>query len=484
MPPAVSTSLRSLGLMRTISLFMAGQLLVATALAPAAEPDWPVFLGPSGVGISTETGLLKRWPEGGLPLVWDREIGTGYSAPSIKGDRLVVHHRVGDQEVVECLNANTGASLWKQTSFSDFSDPYGYNNGPRCSPLLTEEYCYTFGAQGRLLCLRLSDGKQVWQRETQRDFQVPQAFFGVGSSPILEGDRLIVLVGGQPDAGVVAFSAREGRTLWQSVGKQTWDGEATGWPSPEKYTWTGEEMVVSYASPIAATIHGKRHVLCLMRHGLVSVDPETGAENFHYWFRSREHESVNAARPIVLGDYILITAAYRTGAALLKVAPDGRGVTEVWRDGRNLSAHWTTPVPVGDVVYGFDGRHENEATLRCLEISTGKVRWETTGWESPTDHLRAVSRSTVLNTNTNQVEAWPYYGRGSAILAEGNLIVLGERGTLALVQADPEKFVEISRFNPPKLTYPSWAAPVLARGKLYLRGENALICYNLKQPAN
>src|SRR5690606_32306526 len=109
-----------------------------------------------------------------------------------------------------------------------------------------------------------------------------------------------VLVGGQPNSGVVAFDADTGETLWESVGRQTWDGADTGVASDPKYEWTGEEMVVSYSSPIAATIHGKRHVLCLMRQGLVSVDPETGAENFHYWFMSRAYESVNAARPVVV----------------------------------------------------------------------------------------------------------------------------------------------------------------------------------------
>lgn len=468
-------------------LVSAGQV---QAQAPAKQPqDWPEFLGPAGNGVSKETGLLESWPKEGPPLVWSYPVGTGYSAPSVLNGRLVVHHRQEDREIVECLDVSNveqsppgqpPRSLWKKSYFSDFSDPYGYNNGPRCSPLLTKDYCYTFGAEGKLLCLRMEDGAVVWERDTHQDFTVPQAFFGVGSTPILEGDRLIVLVGGQPNSGVVAFSIKDGKTLWESVGRNTWDGVATGWPSPEKISWTADEMVVSYASPIAATIHGERHVLCLMRHGLVSVDPATGKERFRYFFRSREHESVNAARPLVFGNRILITAAYRTGAALLEVAEDGNSVQEIWRDGRNLSAHWTTPVPDGKVVYGFDGRHENEANLRCLEIDTGKVLWETTGWEQSTDHLRAVSRSTVMNSETNQVEPWPYYGRGSAILADGKLIVLGERGTLALGKATRTGYQEISRFKPVNIEYPSWAAPVLARGHLYLRSEKAVVCYNIR----
>ncbi len=446
--------------------------------------DWPVFLGDRNYSLSKETGLLKSWPKQGPRLVWDREIGTGYSAPSVRGNRLVIHHRIDDVEIVECLDAGSARVLWKYESPSSFSDPYGYNNGPRCTPLLTKDRCYTFGAQGRLLCLELETGEKIWERETQKEFNIPRAFFGVGATPILEGNRLIVLVGGQPNSGVVAFDAKTGKTLWESVGKKTWEGVETGWPEPKKYKWSGEEMLVSYSSPVAATIHGKRHILCLVRQGLVSIDPETGEENFKYWFRSRLHDSVNAARPVVIGDTILISAAYRTGAALLKVSPDGKNVQELWRDKRNLMTHWSTATPLAGYVYGFSGRHENEAALKCVKVETGEVVWQSPGWEGSIDHLTPVSKSTVKNSKTGNVEAWPYYGRGSSIYAEGNLIVLGERGTLALVKASPDSFQEISRFKPVRMEYPCWAAPVLSRGKLFLRCDNALVCYDIKAPSS
>src|SRR5690606_12615556 len=149
-----------------------------------------------------------------------------------------------------------------------------------------------------------------------------------------------------------------GTTLWEAVGRQTWDGCPTGWPSPETYEWSGEEMVVSYSSPIAATIHRERHLLCLMRQGLVSLDPATGKERFHHWFMSRTHDSVNAARPVVVDDTILLSAAYRVGSALLRVKPDGTSYEVVWEDRRNLHSHWTTPIYVDGHYYGFHGRHE------------------------------------------------------------------------------------------------------------------------------
>jgi len=457
---------------------------VEVRAAPAGEArtgeDWPIFLGPRGTGESGETGLLEEWPEEGPPILWSKNIGVGYSAPSVRGNRLVFHHRQGREEIVECVRADTGDPLWKHALPTEYRDPYGYNDGPRCTPLLTETRCYTFGAEGKLLCVDLESGNQIWLRDTLKDFQVPQAFFGVGCTPILEGNLIIALVGGQPNSGVVAFDAETGKTVWESVGRDTWEGAETGWSSPAKYRWTGDEMVASYSSPVAATIHGHRHVLCLMRQGLVSVDPKDGHVNFKYWFMSRDYESVNAARPVVIGDRIFLTAAYNVGSALLEVNQDGRGIREVWRNPRNLLAHWSTPIAIGEHIYGFSGRHENEGELRCLDIATGKVAWQSNGFSGSLDDLEQ-DRFTgaIRDRKTGKTIPFPFYGRGSKILADGKFIILGERGTLALARVSSEKLEEISRASYPQISYPAWAAPVLSRKRLYLRDEHSLVCLDL-----
>ncbi|SFJ06723.1 PQQ-like domain-containing protein [Planctomicrobium piriforme] len=443
-----------------------------------AGTDWPCFLGPQHDGTSTETGLLESWPKEGPPLLWQKKVGTGYSAPSVLGRRLVLHHRLGNEEIVECMDAVSGETLWKHADVSRFQDPYGYNNGPRCTPLLSSPYCFTLGAGGKLLCLALETGKLVWQLDLQREFKIPEAFFGVGATPILEGNNLIVAVGGQPNSALVAFEAATGKILWQNGGKSTWNGAATGWDSEPKYEWTGDEMVVSYSSPQAATFHGRRHILCLLRQGLLSVDPETGAENFHYWFRSRTHESVNAAQPVVVGDTILLGAAYRVGSACLQVAPSGKEVKELWRDPRALSTHWSTSLFFDGCYFGFSGRHENEGVLQCVDAATGKVKWQSTGWEREAD-LQTSPSGEVIDAQTGEKIPWPMYGRGSAILADGKFIVLAERGTLALLSARTDKWEEISRYAAPGMKYPSWTAPVLSRGLLYLRCEDALTCLKI-----
>jgi outer membrane protein assembly factor BamB len=173
----------------------------------AMAGDWPQLLGPTANGVSTETGLLDRWPTNGPPLIWAKQIGAGYGAPSVLGNVLVLHHRLGAEEVVAAFAADSGLPLWRYGYPSGFTDPFGYNNGPRASPLLITNRCYTFGAEGKLLCLDLETGRPVWQRDTAKEWNVPEAFFGVGSSPILEGDRLLVMIGGQTNSGMVAFAA-------------------------------------------------------------------------------------------------------------------------------------------------------------------------------------------------------------------------------------------------------------------------------------
>ena len=461
------------------------RLLVLAALLwstwiPAA--DWPRFLGPTVNAVSPETGLLTTIPTNGPAKVWVREIGTGYAAPSVQGRRLVLFHRLKNREIVECLEASTGKTLWLHEDPTSYQDPYGYNNGPRCTPLLTADRCYTFGAEGRLLCLKLEDGSVVWQRETSRDFEVPQAFFGVGSTPILEGDKLIAMLGGQPNSGVVAFDATTGKTLWESVGKNCWDGvTAIGWRGELPYRWTGVEKSTSYSSPIAATINGKRHVFCLMRQGLASVDPADGKVNFVRWFQSQVNDSVNAMTPVIFEDQVLLSATYyRVGSVLLRVKPDGLGYDEVWRHPKSpaerdpvtqgfvqptLEMHWAQPILIDGLLYGFSGRNEPDASFRCVEFKTGALRWERNErWGHPSFGEKAQPN---------------VFGRGSLILADGRLIALGEGGLLGMFKPDGGVCVELGRWQVPELHYPCWAGPVLSERRLYARSEDHLVCLDL-----
>lgn len=458
--------------------------VIALALAlPCPAEDWPRFLGPRGDNTSLETGLLEKFPTNGVPIVWEKKIGTGYSAPSVRDGQLVLHHRVGGEEIVESFDAATGKPGWRYGYPSSYTDPFGYNNGPRCTPLLTSNRCYTFGAEGKLFCLDRLTGKLVWQRDTEKEWNVPPAFFGVGSTPLIEGDKLIVMVGGQPNSGVVALDANTGKTIWENVGKTNWaDAITIGWRAEIPYRWTGEEKQASYASPVAATIHGQRHLFCFMRQGLVSLNPTNGAINFTRWFQSIANDSVNAMQPAVQDDLVLISAAYyRVGAVLLRVKPDGKSFEEVWRipqhpmDARDrdaegrwkqpvLEIHWNTPVLHDGYLYAFSGRNEPDATFRCVEFKTGKLMWSRDERWAPHSSPQP-----------------PVFGRGSAILADGKLIALGEGGLLGLFKVNPKQCEEISRWQVPSLHFPCWAAPVLSNKRLYLRSEDHLVCLSFSR---
>lgn len=448
--------------------FLACLLLLGVPwIRPASAADWPRFLGPRLDATSSETRLLERVPEGGPPVVWDREIGTGYSAPSVVGDRLYLFHRVGAEELLEAWEIATAKPLWKQSQPTRYRDPYGYNDGPRCVPLVAGERVYTFGAEGLLTCVETGTGRRVWQRDTAKEFQVPEAFFGVGSTPLLEGGRLLVMVGGQPDSTVVALDPADGKTLWQSVGSKNWTGQPMlGWPGDRTVVWRDSEKTASYASLVPATVGGRRVVHAFTRQGLVVLDPTNGTPLFSRWFRARVDESVNAMTPVVQGDDVLISSAYyKSGSVLLRGQPGATNFTEVWK-GLGLEMHWSQPIRVGGHFYGFSGRNEPDAILRCVDGATGSVAWERNErWPPHSSPQPAV------------------FGRGSFLLADGRLYALGEGGLFGIFRPNPERCEELGRWQVPSLQYPCWAGPVLSDGRLFLRSERRLVCLDIRRGA-
>lgn len=441
-------------------------LALATALvAPTSRADdWPCLLGPNHDATSAEKGLVDAIPlPSGLPVLWKRPIGTGYSAPSVRGDLVVLFHRKGNEEITQAFDPRNGNQRWQATQDTRYQDPFGYNNGPRCTPLLTSNRVYTFGAEGKLACLDAADGKLVWQRDTARDFEIPEAFFGVGSTPILEGGKLIVAVGGQPNSGVVALDPETGKTLWESVGEKNWQGQPMlGWPGELKVDWRRYEKCASYSTPIAATVNGERLLFAVTRQGLVALDPKDGAVRFSRWFRARVDDSVNAMTPVVLDNDVMISSAYyKSGSVRLHVGPGNKSFTESWR-GLGLEMHWSQPVRVDGHLYGFSGRNEPDAVLRCVEWKTGELKWE-------------------------RPERWPrhggaqpdVYGRGSFLVADGKLFALGEGGIIGIFKPNAEKCEELARWQMPDLHYPCWAGPVLSERRLYIRSEDFLVCLDL-----
>jgi outer membrane protein assembly factor BamB len=416
--------------------------------------DWPGFLGPTGNSVSPEKGILSPWPKQGLRIVWQQAVGKGYGMPAIHKGRLFQFDRHGDKARLSCLKSETGELLWKFEYPTDYQDSFGYDSGPRCCPVVDDDRVYLHGVEGMLYCVRVEDGKPVWKVDTRADFGVVQNFFGVGSTPVVEGDLLIVQVGGSPKgsgdfpsldqkgngSGVVAFDKLTGKV---------------------KYRITDE--LASYSSPTLATIDGRRWGFVFARGGLIGFEPRTGKVDFHFPWRAPVLESVNASNPVVVEDKVFISEAYGGGGALLRVKPGKHEV--VWSDadkGRNksLMCHWNTPVYHNGYLYGCSARYANTAELRCVEWATGKVMWSKKG-----------------------------LGLCSLLLVDDHFVCLTEEGPLLLLKVNPNKYEEVSALElldpskpgkqVPLLEYPCWAAPILSHGLLYLRGKDRLVCVEL-----
>ncbi len=399
---------------------------VAQAEEAVIREDWPVFLGPTRNNLSRETGLLKEWPEEGPPLVWEREVGDGYGPPVVADKRLVVFHRVGDEEVVACIDAETGATEhWRYGYPTQYVDRYGYNGGPRSGPCIAEGHVFAFGAEGVLTCLRLDTGAMVWQRTVNKDYNVPEGFFGAGVAPVVDGGKVFINVGGPDGAGVVAFDAKTGETLWKA-GKDA----------------------ASYSTPIVGTIRGERLVIFHTADGLLVVEADSGDIRYSYPFRSKTYESAIAATPVLIDDKVFLSGTYNIGAVLLQLAPDGLKV--IWRDELAMQNHWATSVYHDGYLYGMDGRHERGSNFRCIDFMTGEIQWT----------------------------ADEGLGRASFFMAEGNLVALGERGRLALIEVNPKAYVEKARVRVSSRRI--WTPPIMAQGLLYIRNERQVRCFDLR----
>ena len=286
--------------------------------------DWPCFLGPAADSKSRETGILTDWSKNPPRLIWHRPMGAGYAMPAISRGRLFAFDQTGRTVRLTCLESETGNELWHFDYDSDYQDLYGYDNGPRCYPIVDDDRVYIYGAEGLLQCLDVRNGSIRWKVDTAKEFNVVQNFFGVGSTPAIEGELLIVQVGGSPEddkntppgqlnlvrgngSGIVAFDKRTGEV---------------------RYKITDE--LASYAVPVFATIDDRRFGFVFARGGLVGFAPGSGNVDFQFPWRARVLESVNASNPVVVGDRVFISECYGPGSALLRVKSGGYDL--VWDD--------------------------------------------------------------------------------------------------------------------------------------------------------
>lgn len=431
--------------------------------------DWPGFLGPEADGRSGEKIRLD-WAEEGPPVLWYKAVGEGYSAPSVADGRAFVFDRVGDEARLMAWDAATGEDLWTATYPSTYEDMYRYSGGPRASPVIDDGRVFIYGVDGRLRAHAVDDGALLWDIDTVERYGVVQNFFGVGSTPVVEEDLLIVMIGGSPPDSPKITT---GEVRGNGTGLVAFD-KATG-----EERWRSSDELASYATPRLVDHGGRRRGFAFARGGLLAFEPTTGEQDFFYPWRAKMLESVNAASPVVVGDRVLISESYGKGTSLLRFgvedSENGEGWELLWKDprrGQSLQQHWATPVHHEGILYASSGQSTGEAELRAVEMETGKVLWSEKG-----------------------------LGRSSLIWADGHLLVLTETGQLLLVEATPERYhvvaqadygVDTSTENEeaktrpteaamdrPELRFPVWNAPVLSYGRLYLRGRDQVVVLDL-----
>lgn len=409
------------------------QSLVLVALvssnAMVFAKDWPQWRGPNRDGISTETGILRNWPESGPSLLWRAGAGEGYSGISIANGRLYTMYGKARDELMVCLDAATGKETWRVKIDAKYANQFG--NGPRGTPTVDGQVVYGISAKGKLYALNASNGKVVWKHDLNAEYggQIPN--WGVSTSPLVHGKLLLVDVAGKDNYGVVAFNKSNGKVVWKT-----------------------KTDLPGYSSPIAVTVNDVEQIIFFTGTAAISIAPQDGQKYWSYPWRTSW--DVNAATPIFIApNKVFISSGYNKGAAVLKMRPMNASVKveEVWKS-KVMRNHFSTCLLIDNHLYGFD-----EGTLKCIDVRTQEKQWA------------------VRRTAAKTGERGKALGKGSLTFADGHLIVLSEKGNLVLIEATPAEYREKASVQ--VLNGRCWTVPTLANRRLYVRNQKEMLCFDL-----
>lgn len=405
---------------------LCGVLVLAAGLQ-AAEFDWPQWQGKDRTAISKETGLLKRWPKEGPPLLWKAtKLGGGYSTPSVAEGRIFGMSFRGEYEVVWALNEADGKELWS-TRIARANKGIGYGDGSRCSPTVDGKLLYALGVSGDLACLDVASGKIEWTRNLAKQLSGKMmSGWGYSESPLIDGNKVVVTPGGR-NATLAALDKKTGKDIWRGPVPQ---GDGAG-----------------YSSIIVAEVEKQRQYVQFLGGGVVGMDAQTG--RFLWRYDHPHNGTANCSTPLYADGKVFAASGYGTGGGLAKLSRAGKNwsAEEVYFT-KNMKNHHGGMVLLDGCIYGSD-----EGEFTCLDFETGKLLWE--------------SRRP---------------GKGSIAAADGCLYYRNENGPMHLIEATAKDYVELGRFTPPDRSDRSaWSHPVIANGRLYLLDQDVLLCYDVKQ---
>jgi len=435
-------------------------LALGLFLSSALANDWPQWQGPERNAISKETGLLKEWPKDGPPLTWKiTGVGGGDSAPSISAGRIYGLGNRGEDEVVWARSEKDGKELWVSRlgpAFEQRGFPQG-KEGPGCTPTIDSDRLYVVGLGGDVSCLQVSDGKILWQKSMTRDFGGSVPTWSFRESPLADGDKVIVTPGAQ-DAMLVALEKLSGKTVWKSaVPSREGDGPA-GAAGPGSFgRGRGSGSGAAYSSPIAIDFEGIRQYVQLTAKGVIGVAAADGKFLWRY-----DHPAngmgINCSTPLYHDGRVFAASAYGAGGGIAKLSKDGNGgikAEELWSS-KNMENHHGGVVLVDGALFGANGGNGGGYPV-CLDFQTGEVLWN----EKDADKRRLK--------------------KGSVAVADGRIYYRTEEGPIVLIEPSRKEYLERGRFTQPDRTdKPAWAHPVIANGKLYIRDQDTLFCYDIK----
>lgn len=387
--------------------------------SPLAGASWPGYRGPNRDGLSTETGLLKTWPSGGPRELYRQPVGEGFAGFVIGGGRAFTVEQRRAQEAVTAYAFETGTELWVYEYPTHFKEQMG-GDGPRATPTLDGERIYSLGSVGYLVALDAKTGKKIWDINILDVEGAPNLQWAMSGAPLVINEKLYVTSSGLKGPSVHAFDKATGEPLWK-----------------------GPAQVQAYTSLMDVTLAGRRQILNFAGERLMGLDIETGQILWSFPWQVQNY--INCAQPLLAGENrVFISSGYGKGCALVQIEPAGEKLAarQIWAN-TNMKNKFNSSVVHGGHIYGLD-----EGVLACVEIETGKRAWK-----------------------------GGRYGHGQLMLADGNLIVLGEGGQLALVEASPGGFKEISSFQ--ALHSKTWNVPALAGGRLLVRNGKEMACFDL-----
>lgn len=397
---------------------------LALLAAGVEASEWPQLLGPERDGTYRGEAIRISWGEEIPRILWSVDLGEGFAGPIAVDGMVYVVHREDGENLLDALRIEDGGRVWRASHSTRYRDDFGFNGGPRATPVVAGDRVFTFSAEGILQAVDRATGKGLWRIDTQESFGVEKGFFGVASSPLVVGERVLLNIGGRDGAGVVAFDAATGKVSWQA-----------------------SDHGASYSSPVLRSLEGSRQAIFFTREGLLALDPDSGAVAQQLRWRARIKASVNASSPTLVGDRIFLSSSYGTGAVLLRM--NGNGLEEIWRSDRSLTNHYATSIHHDGFLYGFHGRQESGPSLRCVRLETGEVMWSE-----------------------------DRFGAGTLLLAQGHLLILRESGEIISAPASPEGFTPVGRVR--ISTGEARAYPALAEGIFLARDSRKLVAVDLR----